>query len=127
MKKCITAVLLVLVSAATFGVAQVKPAVIADVPFAFMVGTKSLPAGTYQFTVSDDLVTIFVRDIKSKDTFMAAVVTRLSPKSDNEGSVVFDVAGTDHYLSEIYVPGFDGFLVKGAPSKHSHVSVKGKK
>ncbi len=127
MKKYLPAVLLVLVSTATFGVAQTKTAVIADIPFAFLVGTQSLPAGTYEFSAGDNLEVINVANTKGKESALTAVVTRLSRKSDTEASVVFDVAGTNHYLSEIFVPGLDGFLVKGAPGKHTHVSIKGNK
>jgi len=128
MKKYLAVVLLVLVSTATFAAAQVSPtSVIADVPFAFFVGTKSFPAGMYQFKPSDSLGEITVNEMKGTGSALAAVTTRLSPRSETDAMVVFDVAGTNHYLSEIYVPGLDGFQVKGAPGKHTHMSVKGKK
>ena len=127
MKKYLAAVLLVLVSTAAFAAAQEASAVTANVPFAFLVGTKSFPAGMYEFTASDNLGEIKVLNLKGRDAAIAPVITRLSPKSEDEAAVVFDVAGADHYLSEIYVPGLDGFLVKGSPSKHTHVTVKGGK
>ena len=128
MKKYLAVVLLVLVSTATFAAAQVSPtSVIADVPFAFFVGTKSFPAGSYQFKASENLGEITVSEMKGTGSAFAAVMTRLSPRSETNASVVFDVAGTDHYLSEIYIPGIDGFQVKGAPGKHTHMSVKGRK
>jgi hypothetical protein len=58
---------------------------------------------------------------------MAPVVTRLSPRTGEEAEVVFDVVGTDHYLSEVYMPGFDGYLLKAAESQHTHMKVKAKK
>ncbi len=127
MKKYLPAVLLVLVSTVALGMAQTKTAVIADVPFAFLVGNQSLPAGTYEFSAGDNLEVINVTNTKGKDSALTAVITRLGKRSDNEASVIFDVAGTNHYLSEIFVPGLDGFLVKGAPSKHTHISIKGNK
>ena len=125
--KYLTAVLLVFVLTATFSAAQIVTAVTAEIPFAFFVGAKSFPAGTYEFRASENLEVINVANMKGKDAAIAPVFTRLSPKSENEAAVVFDVAGADHYLSEVFMPGLDGFLFKGAPSKHTHVSIKGKK
>ncbi len=127
MKKYLAAVLLLLVTTTPFAAAQLTEAVIADVPFAFLIGTKSFPAGTYAFRPNDNLNEITVQSTKGKDSGVAAVITQLDPKSANEAAVVFDVAGANHYLSEVYIPGIDGFLVHGAPGKHTHLSVKGKK
>jgi hypothetical protein len=127
MKKYLVAVLLVLVSTATFAAAQMASAVTARVPFAFMVGSKSFPAGKYEFTATENLGEIMVANMNDKGEAIAPVITRLSPKSEDETAVVFDVAGANHYLSEIFMPGLDGFLVKGAPSQHTRVTVKGGK
>lgn len=127
MKRQLSAVLLALVCVATLGMAQVPAvAVIADVPFPFVVGTKSLPAGTYEFKATAGLEEITVMNKNGKDSAVASVLTRLSPRSDNESAVIFDVADK-HYLSEVYVQGMDGFMIQGASGKHTHVSLKVKK
>ena len=51
------------------------------------------------------------------------VTSRLSDRG-NEALVVFDKEGELYYLSEIFMPGIDGFQVKGATGKHTHVKVK---
>jgi len=127
MKKYISAVLLVLLSTATFAAAQMTASVYADIPFQFFVGNKAFQAGSYQFTANSNLDEMTVASTKGKDTILAPVITRLSPRSESEAAVVFDVAGGNHYLAEIYMPGIDGFQVQGAAVKHTHVSVKGRK
>lgn len=127
MKKYLSAVALVLVVTATVATAQVGNEIIADVPFPFMVGKVSLPAGTYKFAASKDLSSIRITQRDGKESALTAVSTRLSPRDEREGSVVFDLAGDTRHLSEIYMPGIDGFQVPGATVKHTHVSVKGRK
>ncbi len=124
MKKYLSAVAFVLVVTATFAIAQVGDAVIADVPFSFVVGKTTLPAGTYEFTASGDLDSIRITQKGGKGSAVASVITRLSPRDEKEGSVVFDLAGDAHHLSEIYMPGIDGFQVQGATVKHTHVRIK---
>ena len=123
---CTAVLTLAAVTAAT---AQVPYAVIAQVPFAFTVGNVSLPAGTYEFRASNNLDDMSVAEVTGKETIVASVISRLSPRleSENEGSVVFDVVGESHYLSEIYIPGLDGFELQGAPVKHTHISIKEEK
>ncbi len=121
----IAVVLLVLVSTAFFAVAQVHNPVVAAVPFPFYVGSKLLPAGSYKIQTTGDMVT--VADDNGKDSALAQVITRISSSTEDQDSVVFDVAGNDHYLSEIYIQGEDGYLIKSSAEKHTHIRIKGKK
>lgn len=127
MKKSLSAMLLVLLAAAPIALAQASYSVNADVPFAFFIGGKSFPAGSYRFKASSNLAEITVSNRNGKEAAMAPVLTRLSPRPENDAAVVFDVAGNDHYLAEIYVPGLDGFQVQGAKGQHTHASVKAAK
>jgi hypothetical protein len=128
MKKYTLALLVFLFSLPILGTAQISPpGVNADIPFSFMVAGKTLPAGSYSFSENAATETITVMSISGKQSFMSPIMTRLSPRSGDEAQIVFDVVGTDHYLSEVFMPGLDGFGLKGAPGKHTHMSVKGKK
>jgi hypothetical protein len=55
---------------------------------------------------------------------MIPVVTRLARRNgssdDNGPTLVFDRVGKTHALSEVWLPGQDGYLVKGTPEKHEH-------
>ena len=127
MKKYLIAVALGLVFTGALAIAQVGNSVTADVPFQFFVGKTSVPAGSCEFTVNQDLTEIKIVAQNSTKVGMAPVITRLSARSGSEGSIVFDLEGTNHYLSEVYMPGLDGFQIQGAAGKHTHVNIKARK
>ena len=128
MRKSVATVVLVLISSTLFAVPQASPInVTVDIPFQFYVGTKSLPAGTHKLMANANLSTINVTSADGKEKVMCPVLTRLSAKSDMEPTAVFDVIGNDHYLSEFYPSGLDGFCFKGAAANHTHLSIKSKK
>ncbi len=127
MKIYLSAVVLFLLVITASASAQTSTDVVtAQVPFAFIVGGKTLPAGTYQFRASNNFNQIDVASVDGKNAALSIVNTRLSPRSKTEALVVFDVAGNDHYLAEVYIPGMDGFQVPCAPGKHTHTVVKGR-
>jgi hypothetical protein len=118
-------VAVLLLAIPVLGVAQGIHSVIADLPFSFYVGKTLLPAGKYQFTHSTNMSQIAIAAVAGKEKIEAPILTRLSARSDDNGSVVFDVVGADHYLSEIYLlPGEDGFQLQGSANAHSHVNIK---
>jgi hypothetical protein len=128
MKKSLCVTVGIVLMTAAFAAAQTpRTGVTADVPFAFLVNGKLLPAGTYKFTAGANLAQITVASPDGKASAMTTVTTRVSPRSESDGSIVFDLAGQDHYLAEIYVPGIDGFQVPCAPSPHTHVVLKASK
>lgn len=127
MRKRLFAVAIALVAITAFAAAQTSAVkVTVDVPFGFFVSGKTLPAGTYQFVAGGDLTQVNVTSADGKAIAMTTVITRISPRSEPHGAVVFDVAGNDHYLAEIYIAGVDGFQVPCAPGPHSHTVLKGK-
>jgi hypothetical protein len=113
------------ISAAAFGLAQEQ--VRADIPFSFIAGGKTLPAGMYRFQESEQGMLMSVRNEKTGETNSVGVLTRLGPRSTSESEVVFDVVGDNHYLAEVHMEGVDGYAFQAAPSKHTHVGVKAKK
>jgi len=128
MKKSI-AVLAVLVLVPLLSQAQVSPVgVIANIDFSFYFGGKLLPAGAYEFkpvAVSQDNV-MRATSLKTRESFLAPIVTTISRSHQAQTEVVFDKAGSEFYLTEVFMAGEDGFLLKGAAGQHTHVSVKGK-
>jgi hypothetical protein len=128
MKKQAIAVLGVLLLLPWIGTAQSSfTGLTAEISFPFMAGDKSLPAGNYELRASDSLNTLTVTNVKTKQSSMVMVFTRLSPRAAGEAVLVFDKEGGQHYLSEVYFPGMDGFAFKGATGQHSHEIIKGKK
>ncbi len=128
MRKQVLSFLTILAVVGSFGaIAQTGLTARIDVPFSFVAGTKTLPAGEYTLQPSNRDEEVTVRNAKSGETIFVPVLTRLGQRSGEQAEAVFDVAGNEHYLAELHIPTIDGFAFKGVPGKHSHVSVKGKK
>ena len=128
MRKQVVSLLTILAVVGSFSAfAQPDLTVTVDTSFSFAAGTKTLPAGEYKLRFSKDEKELIVRNAKTNETVFVPVLTRLQQRTGNETEVVFDVAGTEHYLAELHVPGIDGFAFKAAAGKHTHVGVKGKK
>ena len=130
MKTKMALALLILVSTAFFAAAQtqVPTALNITTAFPFYVGSTVLPAGSYVIKASgaeDNLITITSTD--GKNSYKVEASTRISASAEDKDSVVFDVAGNDHYLSEVYLQGGDGYLIPGSTVKHTHLRIKTKK
>jgi hypothetical protein len=97
---------------------------VVEVPFPFEAGTKTLPPGRYDIEQpSRELLTF-----RSAKGIVAEIpiITRLAKASTPvaEAKVVFDKAGDKYYISEIWIPGADGFLVGATREVHTHETVK---
>ena len=127
MKKIILqtgSLLVTLVLVAGFACAQ--PAQKVSVPFKFTAGSSALPAGTYYFAAQASASRLEVRDASQKVVGLVPVVTRLAKtgaKSASATRLVFDAVGPDRYLSEVWISGTDGFLVRATAETHEHAVV----
>jgi hypothetical protein len=117
---------IILVAGLLGAVAQQGTRAVAEVPFSFIAAGKTLPAGTYQFNPGKIPNEIVIRNNKTSESMMVPVVTRLSPKPESEPVIVFDKVDNDHYFSELYLPGLDGYAVQGYKGEHTHVQLKAK-
>jgi hypothetical protein len=106
-----------------------QDAVKSDIPFAFHVGAKTLPAGPYEFKI--DLAARTVSVIGAKGSSAAEMFeTTLAPaqhSSEAHSHIVFDKVGTTYTLSELWQPGMDGILVYATKGKHEHEVIHIKK
>jgi hypothetical protein len=97
---------------------------VVKIPFSFVAGDRDLPAGTYNIRPEMDTQNrLTIRNQDTGDSIMVPVITRLADKGAKELELVFDKTGEKSYLSEIYIPGADGYQLKGAPGQHTHVKV----
>lgn len=127
MKKRVVAFWMIIAVAGLIdAVAQQATKAVAEVPFSFMGAGKTFPPGTYQFSLGKIPNQILIRNTKETESVMVQVVTRLSPKPGSEPVIVFDKVDNDHYFSELYLPGRDGYAVLGAKGEHTHVQLKAK-
>jgi hypothetical protein len=124
----IVAAMLALLITAGVSIASAQDAVTIDTTFAFRVGTVVCQPGRYELRTNVDLNTIMVTAAKGTGT-PAVVLTRLAEPDPAaaEGKVVFDKVGDMYYLSEVWMPGSDGFLLTATKEKHTHVKVKATK
>jgi len=128
MKKQLVAVLAMIVVAGLLGaVAQQSARAVAEVPFSFIAAGKTFPPGSYQFNPGKLPNEIVIRNNKTSESVMVPVTTRLSQKPGEDPVIVFDKVGNDHYFSELYLSGLDGYAVQGAKGEHTHVQLTVKK
>lgn len=115
--------LLTLVLVAGFAFAQ--PAQKVSVPFKFTIGDSHLPAGTYSFVALAAAGRLEVRDVNQKVVSQIPVITRLAKtgKSSSAARLVFDTVADERFLSEVWIAGTDGYLVRATGEKHEHVHV----
>ena len=88
----------------------------AEVPFAFNVGAKQLPAGTYEIRVLSQSPNLIM--IRNPETTAAALsIARSEGPRDTESKLVFDRIGTQYFLTEVWKgSGTAGMIVP--TSKH---------
>jgi hypothetical protein len=105
-----------------YGQVSGRPSVIAKIDFPFTVGRTVLPAGQYEF-VRDDTALVFKVQGEGKNVAVAPIITRLAGEmhtTPQDSHVVFDVVGDAHLLSEIWIPGEDGYLLLATKGPHTH-------
>ncbi len=98
-----------------------------NVPFKFNLNEKAFPAAMYyvRYEQSSDSVEVLgqSRNLLSR----VRVITRLAPspgaKSNGSVRLVFDQVGEERYLSEVWIPGADGFLLRATSERHKHATV----
>jgi hypothetical protein len=97
------------------------------VTFAFQAGDKTLPAGKYDIEHPTRELLIF-RGAKGL-AVEAPVITRLAQPSTPlvEPKIIFDKVGDTYYVSEVWLPNMDGFLLRGTKEAHTHTAVKAPK
>jgi hypothetical protein len=99
-----------------------------DVPFSFIVKDQELPAGSYEMRVQGETGDyVAVRNTKGGKPVLALIMERLADIGAEHSKVVFDkMPDGKIYLSEIHIPGQDGFLVGIAKGRETHVIITGK-
>jgi hypothetical protein len=91
----------------------------ANFKFDFMVDGKKMPAGGYVFQVEDERVVM--KSSEGGTSMIIPIVTRIASREIPKAKFFFD---KDHdgvyYLSELQLPGEDGYLFQGSGRPHTH-------
>lgn len=112
-----------------YGQPMPGPSLKAKIDFPFTVGGKVLPAGQYDFVLASETAPAFRVTDEAKNSTLALILTRISGSMHATPQVphlVFDKVGETYLLSEIWIPGQDGFLVLATKGEHEHRVVKTK-
>jgi hypothetical protein len=99
-----------------------QPLFRANVGVKFSVAGKELPAGKYSFSRDSAGGWINIEG-PGKVALRVPVVTRLAAgihTTPKDAHLVFDTVGGNHYLSEVWVPNQDGYLLRTTKNKHEH-------
>jgi hypothetical protein len=81
----------------------------ADIPYAFIVGTTTLPAGKYTIRTLDD-TSLNLLEIRSSNGRAAAAFetqSNLAERTPLQTELVFNKIGDQYFLSQIWVAGSD--------------------
>lgn len=123
-------VLVLAVVIALFGInvgwAQVNSFLRANIPFDFTVGSKELPAGQYDIAREALNNAISVRSTKGGVSSDAIVLARLWADihtTPQDSHLVFDQVGDKYILSELWIPGSNGFLLNITKEKHTFKAI----
>ena len=119
------AVAVVVAVVAGTSLAYAQEEAVSEVPFAFRVGEKSFQPGKYTFRTDDIRMIVTISDAAGTEAVAIAETRLAAPESPlAEGKLVFDKVGETYYLSELWTPGDDGFLLHSTRERHSHAVVR---
>ncbi len=95
----------------------------ANIPFAFTAGGKVLPAGQYDVLTQPSGAPMRVRSADGKTAVLVTIVTRLAGAmhtTPKDSHLIFDKVGENYFLSEVWIPGVDGYLLSSTAQQHEH-------
>jgi hypothetical protein len=100
----------------------------AKVAFAFQLGDKVYPAGSYQvlrrYPITTNLVIIDEKGEETPLPVIALLAEHEHATHKTSGNLVFNRVGDERFLSEVWLPGEDGYLIYGSAQPHQHEIVK---
>jgi hypothetical protein len=100
------------------------------VAFEFTVGDKVFPAGEYRVTRDPHrMPELRIQSSDGKLQSALVPITRLARQHQGDAptaSLVFDAVGERQFLSEVWLPGQDGYLLRETKEEHRHDVVDAK-
>jgi hypothetical protein len=109
MKTNLLGIFTVAALAASAALAQSSTPAKANVPFNFIAGTRTLPAGEYTvMTQGPAADTVIIRSADGKGAVIVLAQPLSSVDARHGGKLVFHRYGDTYFLSEIWGPGNDG-------------------
>lgn len=93
-----------------------------NIPFQFAAGKSAMPSGDYEF-IPDPREPLVRIQPDHGPAIALPVITRLAAgihSTATDAHVVFDKVGFSYVLSEIWLPGEDGYLLHATKVQHEH-------
>lgn len=98
----------------------------ANIDFQFVAAGKTMAPGRCGLRVTTDRAALTLTPPKGSGEFLVSITRLAAPEpASSETRLGFDKVGDIYYLSEVWLPGDDGFLVYAAKETHTHRTVKG--
>lgn len=98
-----------------------------QIPFSFIVDGREMPSGRYEVqVVGASAGVLTLRGAENGQSVILKPTTRLADIGGKEPRLAFDKVENARFLSEVHIPGVDGFELRGAAGEHGHESVPGK-
>jgi hypothetical protein len=89
-----------------YAYAQTGTTLVADIPFAFHLADKLLPAGQYVISPESGNGTILVRGTNIDAPFLVLTDACQKVTAPREGKLDFHRYGTSYFLARIWTPGY---------------------
>lgn len=118
LKASLMALVLVTFVAARPAYGQTGQGIRLEVPYAFTFASKAQPRGTYTFTISGSR--LVVASATTGPTSQS-VISEISGPAQlfRDGYLIFDKTDNGLILSEVWIPGVDGLLLRSIPKGHT--------
>ena len=96
----------------------------AEITFPFAAGGKEMAAGKYSVDVAADF-RLRLTGPAGERIFMPVITLLGRHDKDADAELVFDKVGGKTLLSEVWMPGRDGYLLVATKAPHDHAVVGG--
>jgi len=96
----------------------------AKIPFEFVAGGKTIPAGTYDFGVSRNFVQM--KNSDTGKTVSLVYMTRIAADNTATGRarIAFDVQDGKHFIEAVWPEQGDGYLLHHVKGEHTHEIIR---
>ncbi len=97
----------------------------AKIPFDFVVSGRTIPAGDYDFGISNNMVAL--RDHGTgRNVAQFGYMTRIAADKTATGSarISFDVKEDKHFIEAIWPEQGDGYLIHAVKGEHTHEVIR---
>ncbi len=109
------------------GSAYAQELAVVNVPFKFTFNKKVMEPGKYEVKISSDAVVTLTPAMGQ--AVVGEAMTRLGQHDTpiQVPTFIFDKLNDQYYLSEVWLPESDGYLLNNLKQPHQHHTIKGTK